>query len=78
MAHSQEGIVDDPTLLTRHSPATTPLKPSFHTVTRLGALVTLLMICPGSGAANPMLKDKLSAIDTEIEASIAKGEIPGA
>jgi uncharacterized protein YbbC (DUF1343 family)/CubicO group peptidase (beta-lactamase class C family) len=78
MAHSQEGIVDDPTLLTRHSPTTTPLKPSFHTVTRLVALVTLLMICPGSGAANPMLKDKLSAIDTEIEASIAKGEIPGA
>ncbi len=33
---------------------------------------------PGSGKANPMQEDKLSAIDTEIEASIAKGEIPGA
>lgn len=78
MEHSQEGMVDDLTLLTRHSPATTPLKPPFHTVTRLVTLVTLLMICPGSGTANPMLKEKLSAIDTEIEASIAKGEIPGA
>jgi len=33
---------------------------------------------PESGSANPMQQDKLSAIDTEIEASIAKGEIPGA
>jgi len=36
------------------------------------------MIWPGCGTAGPMQKDKLSAIDTEIEASIAKGEIPGA
>ncbi len=33
---------------------------------------------PGSGKANPMQEDKLSAIDTEIDASIAKGVIPGA
>jgi uncharacterized protein YbbC (DUF1343 family)/CubicO group peptidase (beta-lactamase class C family) len=54
------------------------LKRLLHFFRRLVALVIFIMIWPGCGTAGPMQKDKLSAIDTEIEASIAKGEIPGA
>jgi uncharacterized protein YbbC (DUF1343 family)/CubicO group peptidase (beta-lactamase class C family) len=54
------------------------LKRSFHPLRHLLTIVIFCAMLSGNASANPMQQDKLSAIDTEIEASITRGEIPGA